>query len=419
MRVIGMILAGGQGTRLGAITNNLAKPAVPFGGKYRMIDFTLSNCVNSNINTVGVVTQYMPHRLVEHLGIGKPWDLDIKGGGLHILPPYLSRSGTSWYRGTADAVYQNMEFIERYKPDFIVLLSGDHIYKMDYNDIIDYHIEKEADCTIACMEVPISESHRFGIMVTDPFNRIVEFQEKPKDPKGTLASLGIYVFNWKFLKESLIKDAKDSKSEHDFGKNVIPNVLQEKAKLFAFNYEGYWRDVGTIQSYLDCNLEILAPLPPLDLHDENWKIYTQSEELPPAFIAKDAEVTRSFISEGSEVYGNVESSVVFQGVTVSEGAIIKDSVIMNNVFIDKNVYIEKAIICENAFIGKSVKIGIGEFAESKVDKKIYDSEITVVGFNSKVKERIKIGKNCVIDNNVDLNNYDVKELKSGEAIIVE
>jgi len=417
MRALGIILAGGQGTRLGVITNNLAKPAVPFGGKYRMIDFTLSNCVNSNISTVGVVTQYMPHRLVEHLGIGKPWDLDIKGGGLHILPPYLSRSGTSWYQGTADAVYQNIEFIERYKPDFVVLLSGDHVYKMDYNDIIDYHIEKDADGTIACMEVPVSEAHRFGIMVTDPFNRIIEFQEKPKEPKGTLASLGIYVFKWNFLKDALIRDAKDNTSEHDFGKNIIPKSLKENNMLYAFNFEGYWRDVGTIESYLDCNLEIISSLPPLDLHDESWKIYTQSEELPPAFIAKGASVVKSFVSEGSEIYGTVENSVIFQGVTVSKETYVKDSIIMNNVFIGKNSYIEKAIVAENTVIGDSVEIGKGKFAESKIDKKIYNSDITVIGFNSKIKDQMIIGKNCVIDNEVDLNDYDLQEIKSGEGLV--
>jgi len=417
MRILGIILAGGQGTRLGVITNNLAKPAVPFGGKYRMIDFTLSNCVNSNINTVGVVTQYMPHRLVEHLGIGKPWDLDIKGGGLHILPPYLSRSGTSWYQGTADAVYQNIEFIERYKPDFVLLLSGDHIYKMDYNDIIDYHIEKDADGTIACIEVPVSEAHRFGIMVTDPFNRIIEFQEKPKEPGGTLASLGIYVFNWNFLKDALIRDAKDETSEHDFGKNIIPRALEENSQLYAFNFEGYWRDVGTIESYLDCNIEIISPLPPLDLHDDSWKIYTQSEELPPAFIAKGASVVKSFVSEGSEIYGRVENSVVFQGVTVSEGTYVKDSIIMNNVFIGKNSYIEKTIVAENTIIGESVEIGKAKFAESKIDKKIYNSDITVIGFNSKIKDKMIIGKNCVIDNEIDLNDYDVEEINSGEGIL--
>jgi len=415
MRVLGIILAGGQGTRLGVLTNNLAKPAVPFGGKYRMIDFTLSNCVNSNINTVGVVTQYMPHRLVEHLGIGKPWDLDIKGGGLHILPPYLSRSGTSWYQGTADAVYQNIEFIERYKPDFVLLLSGDHVYKMDYNDIIDYHIEKDADGTIACMEVPVSEAHRFGIMVTDPFNRIIEFQEKPEEPGGTLASLGIYVFNWNFLKDALISDAQDNTSEHDFGKDIIPRALEENSQLYAFNFEGYWRDVGTIESYVDCNLEITSPMPPLNLHDDSWKIYTQSEELPPAFIAKGATVVKSFVSEGSEIHGTVENSVIFQGVTVSEGTYVKDSIIMNNVFIGKNSYIEKAIVAENTIIGESVEIGKGKFAESKIDKKIYNSDITVIGFNSKIKDKVIIEKNCVIDNEIDLNDYDVEEIKSGEG----
>jgi len=417
MKMLALILAGGQGTRLGVITNNLAKPAVPFGGKYRIIDFAISNCVNSGINTVGVVTQYMPHQLVSHLGIGKPWDLDIKDGGLHVLPPYLSRSDTSWYKGTADAVYQNIDFIDKYNPDVVLILSGDHVYKMDYNDIVDYHIEKDSSCTIACMEVPINEAHRFGIMVTDPFNKIIEFQEKPSEPKGTLASLGIYVFDWEYLKYLLKEDSNDPNSKHDFGNNIIPKILEEKANLFAYSYEDYWRDVGTIDSFLDSNLEILGPLPPLDIHEKRWKIYTQSEELPPAFISESSKVIKSFISEGSEIEGNVENSVIFQGVSVGKGTNIKNSVIMNNVVIGENCEINKLIIAENTVIGNNVKIGIGDFKESTIDKKIYNSEISLIGFNTIIPDNFEIGKNCVIDNNIDLNEKEFTKLESGDGII--
>ena len=417
MNVVSLILAGGQGTRLGVITNEIAKPAVPFAGKYRMIDFTVSNCVNSGITKVGVVTQYMPHELMEHLGIGKPWDLDIKGGGLYILSPYLSRLTSSWYKGTADAVYQNMDFIRKYNPDFVLVLSGDHIYKMDYNELIDYHIEKGADCTIACMEVPYSEASRFGIMVTDPFEQIIEFQEKPAQPKGTLASLGIYVFSWEYLKRVLTEDAMDHESENDFGKNIIPRAVSRHERLFAYNFEGYWRDVGTLTSYLDTNLEILGPLPPLDLHDKSWKIYTQSAELPPAYISENAKVIKSFISEGAEVYGEVENTVVFQGVIIEEGSTVKNSVLMDGCVIGKNTILQDVIVCEKVRIGSESRIGVGEFKESLIDKKVYNSNITVIGYNSVIPQGIIIGKNCVIDNYVTENDFSVKEVQSGEGII--
>ncbi|MBM7559849.1 glucose-1-phosphate adenylyltransferase [Marinitoga litoralis] len=414
MNVVALILAGGQGTRLGVITEYLAKPAVPYGGKYRIIDFAISNCVNSGIYNVGVLTQYRPHVLNKHLGIGRPWDLDIKTGGLTVLPPYVSSTDQSWYMGTADAIYQNIEYIDTYDPDFVLILSGDHIYKMDYNEMIDFHIEKNADATIACMEVPINEAHRFGIMVTDSFGKIVEFQEKPKEPKGNLASLGIYVYSWKILKELLIEDAKDPNSEHDFGKNIIPRMLEEKNNLVAFNYEGYWRDVGTLESYWESNLELLGPLPLLNIHDVNWKIYTQSEELPPAFVSNKAKLTSSLISEGCEIHGEVHNSVLFQGVIVEEGAVVKDSVIMNKCIIRKGSYIEKAIIAENAEVGENVKIGVGEFKESQYNKKIYNSDITLIGFNAKIPSNITIGKNVVIGNYV---TYISEDVLSGGYVI--
>ncbi|HOO73852.1 MAG TPA: glucose-1-phosphate adenylyltransferase [Tepiditoga sp.] len=417
MKVLALILAGGQGTRLGIITDNLAKPAAPFGGKYRIIDFAISNCVNSNINTIGVVTQFMPHQLVEHLGIGKPWDLDIKDGGLYVLPPYLSKSDKSWYKGTADAVYQNIDFIDKYEPDFVLVLSGDHVYKMDYNDIIDYHIEKNSKCTIACMEVPITEANRFGIMVTDPFNQVIEFQEKPSNPKGTLASLGIYVFSWDFLKQMLIEDSQNKNSENDFGKNIIPEILSKHENMYAYNYEGYWRDVGTLTSFVDSNLEIIGPLPALDLHDRNWRIYTQSVELPPAYISSNSRVIKSFISEGAEIYGDVENSVIFQGVVVDAGTTVKDSVIMNNVTIGKNCSVNNTIICEKAELKDNVIVGKGEFEESKINKKIYNSEISLIGFNTVIPENTVIGKNCVIDNGLKEEDFENNIIESGDGII--
>ncbi|OAA30966.1 glucose-1-phosphate adenylyltransferase [Kosmotoga arenicorallina S304] len=417
--VVAMILAGGQGTRLGLLTDEVAKPAVPFGGKYRIIDFTLSNCVNSGIFDVGILTQYRPHVLSKHIGIGRHWDLDRKDGGVVMLPPFQGRSDADWYSGTANAIYQNIDFIDSLNPEIVLILSGDHIYAMDYNEIIDFHFSKMADGTIACMRVPISEASRFGLMVTNFEGRITEFQEKPQQPKSNLASLGIYVFTWNFLKEKLIEDAHDQNSGHDFGKNIIPKIVSEDSgRLFAFSFEGYWRDVGTLQAYWESNLELTRPVPGLNLHDPTWRFYTHSEEYPPAYFSSGAKIRSSLISEGCEVHGIVENSLLFQGVKVGKDSIIKDSVIMTNCIIGQNCTIEKAIISERTIIGNNVQLGIGEEKPNKISPEIYNGGLVVVGSDVKIPDGVKIGKNTAIWNYVRESQFKGVVL-SGEILYPE
>ncbi len=417
-KIVALVLAGGQGTRLGVLTERIAKPAVPFGGKYRLIDFTLSNCVNSGIYTIGVLTQYRPHVLSKHIGIGKPWDLDRKDGGVVILPPYQGSSESGWYKGTANAVYQNVEFVDEYSPEYVIILSGDHVYAMDYNEIIDYHISKGADGTIACMEVPMEETSRFGIMVTDIDGKIVEFQEKPEEPKSNLASLGIYVFNWDFLKDRLIEDENDPNSSNDFGKDIIPKIVhQNLGKLYAYRFEGYWKDVGTISSYWESNLELTRPLPPLNLYDPNWKFFTQTEEMPPAFVHRNARVENSLISEGSEIEGEVTDSVIFQGVSVRKGAVVRNSVIMTRTVIGEGSVIEDSIVAERVVIGKNVVVGEGEFSKNLLDDKIYNSPITVIGMDSVIPDGVRIGKNVVIGVDVKPEDFKSREVPSGGFVI--
>jgi len=416
-KIVAMILAGGKGTAGFAIFSVKTPSLVPFGGKYRLIDFTLSNCVNSGIYKIGVLTQYKPHVLNKHIGIGKPWDLDRKDGGVTILPPYVRSEESEWYKGTANAVYQNLEFIEESDADYVLILSGDHVYAMDYNDILDFHILKGADGTIACMEVPIEEASRFGIMVTDLDGKIVEFQEKPEKPKSNLASLGIYVFNYDFLKRILEEDERNEKSSHDFGKDIIPRIVKENlGELYAFKFEGYWKDVGTIKSYWESNLELTSPLPPLNLHDPNWKFFTHTEEMPPSYVAPSADVMNSIISEGCETYGKIENSVLFQGVIVEEGAHIVNSIIMTKTVIGKNSFLENVVVAENVVIGKNVRIGIGENKKNKYDPKIYSGLITVIGMDSVIPDNVTIGKNCVIGVDVKPSDFDSRILESGEYI---
>lgn len=354
---VAMLLAGGQGSRLYVLTQHMAKPAVPFGGKYRIIDFPLSNCVDSGIDTVGVLTQYQPLVLNEYLGNGQPWDLDRIHGGVHVLPPYQSALGAQWYKGTANAIYQNIPFVDRYDPEYVLVLSGDHIYKMDYDKMLTFHKEKKADCTIAVLQVPMEEASRFGIMTADENGTIVDFEEKPKEPKSDLASMGVYIFTWKKLKQYLIDDENDPESSKDFGKNIIPAMLGAKEKMVAYPFEGYWKDVGTLDSLWEANMDLLNPNVPLELYDPNWKIYSRNPVMPPHYISNVANVQNSMVTEGCNVYGTVDFSILFAGVTVEEGAIVRDSIVMPGAVIKKNSIVEYAIIGEDVVVGEDVTIG--------------------------------------------------------------
>lgn len=339
-----MLLAGGKGSRLSSLTQNLAKPAVPFGGKYRIIDFTLSNCCNSGIDTVGVLTQYQPLVLNSYIGIGSAWDLDRKNGGVTVLPPYAESSEVKWYKGTASAIYQNLNYLRQYDPEYVLILSGDHIYKMDYSEMLDYHIEKDADVSISVKEVPWDEASRFGILNTDANLEVIEFDEKPQNPKNNLASMGIYIFKWSILKEFLEMDERNPYSSHDFGKDVLPLLLDEKKKLVAYPFKGYWKDVGTVKSLWEANMDLLKADPELDLFDNNWRIYSVNPNQPPQYLSEGAEVTESLVNEGCVVYGTIHKSVLFQGVTVGQHSFLKNTVVMPDAVIGNNVYIENAIV---------------------------------------------------------------------------
>ena len=355
---IAMLLAGGQGSRLYVLTSNVAKPAVPFGGKYRIIDFPLSNCINSGIDTVGVLTQYRPLELNSYIGSGQPWDLDGATGGVHILPPYQTASGASWYKGTANAIYQNIGFIDLYDPDYVVVLSGDHIYKQDYSDMVRVHKERGAVCTISVMEVPWAEAPRFGIMSVDKEDNITKFSEKPKQPDSNLASMGIYVFSWKAMRKYLTEDEANPKSENDFGKNIIPAMLANNEKLVAYRFQGYWKDVGTLESLWDANMDMLSPVTSgLDVHDDSWPIYARSVSAPPAYLDGDAKVSHSAINRGSEIYGTVENSVLAPNITIGKGAKVSYSVLLPGVVVEEGAVVEYAIVGENASIGKNAQVG--------------------------------------------------------------
>ena len=413
--MIAMLLAGGQGSRLGVLTAKVAKPAVAFGGKYRIIDFPLSNCINSGIDTVGVLTQYQPLRLNSHIGIGIPWDLDRNVGGVTVLPPYEKSTSSEWYTGTANAIYQNLEYMEQYHPEYVLILSGDHIYKMDYKIMLDYHKANNADITIAAMPVPIEEASRFGIMNTDESGRIVEFEEKPEHPKSNLASMGIYIFSWKALKEALIKLSEEPGC--DFGKHVIPYCFEQGKRIFAYEYNGYWKDVGTLGSYWEANMELIDIIPEFNLYEEYWKIYTKSEIQPPDYIAADSVVERSIIGEGSEVYGEVYNSVIGCGVTIGKGTVIRDSIIMNQTQIGEGCEINKAIIAENVVVGNQVKLGVGEEAENDTAPHIYNHGLVTIGEKSVIPDGISVGKNSVISGVTAAADYEDSQLASGKTLI--
>ena len=394
--VVAMLLAGGQGSRLGVLTKKLAKPAVPYGGKYRIIDFPLSNCVNSGIEAVGVLTQYQPLILNEYIGSGQPWDLDSMNSGVQILSPYQRKLGADWYKGTANAIYQNMDYIDRYHPEYVVILSGDHIYKMDYSKMIAYHKEKEADCTIAVIDVPLAEASRFGILNTNPDNSIYEFDEKPKIPKSTKASMGIYVFNWDKLRKYLIQDEKNENSSNDFGKDVLPTMLKAGEKMFAYEFQGYWKDVGTVDSLWEANIDLLDPHVSLDLSDESWKIYSKNPVLPPHYIADGAKVQNSLVADGCEIYGEIDLAVLFAGVYIAPGAVVKDSIIMPGTRIEEGAVVQYAIISENVVIGKNAVVGARP--EDIQDKDEWG--IAVIGDNKTIGENAVIPPKAMIDEDV-------------------
>lgn len=413
--MIAMLLAGGQGSRLGVLTAKVAKPAVAFGGKYRIIDFPLSNCINSGIDTVGVLTQYQPLRLNTHIGIGIPWDLDRNFGGVTILPPYEKSDNSEWYTGTANAIYQNLDYMETFHPEYVLILSGDHIYKMDYEVMLDYHKENQADVTIAAMPVPKEEASRFGIVVTDREGKISEFQEKPPEPKSNLASMGIYIFSWKVLKEALI--ALEHVPGCDFGKHIIPYCHDRGQRLFAYEYNGYWKDVGTLGSYWEANMELIDIIPEFNLYEEYWKIYTNSGILPPQYISGQAVVDRSIVGNGTKIYGEVHNSVIGSGVTIGNGTVVRDSIVMKDVTIGDGCVIDKSIIAENCGIGDNVTFGIGNDVPNKMKPSIYSFGLVTVGENSVVPAGIQVGKNTAISGVTVREDYPNGVLESGETLI--
>jgi len=413
--MIAMLLAGGQGSRLGVLTAKVAKPAVAFGGKYRIIDFPLSNCINSGIDTVGVLTQYQPLRLNTHIGIGIPWDLDRNIGGVTVLPPYEKSTNSEWYTGTANAIYQNLDYIDSFNPDYVLILSGDHIYKMDYEVMLDYHKESKAEVTLATMPVPMEEANRFGIVITDEAGRIKEFEEKPEVPSSNLASMGIYIFNWSLLREALVE--LSDQPECDFGKHIIPYCHSLDKPIYAFEYNGYWKDVGTLGSYWEANMELIDIIPEFNLYEEFWKIYTNSEIIPPQYVSEQSIIERSIIGDGAEIYGEVRNSVIGSGVTIGGGAIVRDSIIMKDVVIGAGCVIEKAIIAEGARIGERNTLGIGSDIPNKIKPDIYSFGLVTIGEDSVTPPDVQIGKNTAVSGVTSREDYVNGVLESGETLI--
>ena len=413
--MIAMLLAGGQGSRLGVLTEKVAKPAVAFGGKYRIIDFPLSNCINSGIDTVGVLTQYQPLRLNTHIGIGIPWDLDRNVGGVTVLPPYEKNGNSDWYTGTANAIFQNMAYMETYNPEYVLILSGDHIYKMDYEVMLDYHKANKADVTIACMPVPIEEASRFGVMITDGAGRITEFEEKPEHPRSNLASMGIYIFSWKTLKESLM--ALKDQPNCDFGKHILPYCRDNGKRLFAYEFNGYWKDVGTLGSYWEANMELIDIISEFNLYEEFWKIYTKGDIIRPQYISGESVIERSIIGEGAEIYGEVHNSVIGADVTIEKGVVVRDSIIMKHSRIGAGSQIDKSIIAESVEVGENVVTGVGEEAPNVLKPAVYGFGLVTIAENSVIPSGVKIGKNTAISGETTAEDYPDGELVSGGAIV--
>ena len=395
--MIAMILAGGQGSRLGILTQKIAKPAVPFGGKYRIIDFTLSNCTNSGIDTVGVLTQYMPLELNAYIGNGQPWDLDRQNGGISILQPYVKGKQGEWYTGTANSIYQNMHFIEASNPDYVLILSGDHVYKMNYDLMLEHHKAKGADCTISVIEVPIEEASRFGVMNCDESERIYEFEEKPEHPKSNLASMGVYIFTWSKLRDYLIKDEEDPESDNDFGKNIIPAMIKGGENMFAYKFAGYWKDVGTIESLWEANMDLLDPDMPISLYDPPWKIYSKNPVKPPQYIGKDADIKNSFITEGCVIEGTVTKSIIFQSVKIGKGAFVSNSIIMPGAEIKEGAVVEYTIVGEKSIIEKDVTTG----ECGGIDYSGSRPPITVIGQEIRIGEGAVICSGAMIDKDIE------------------
>lgn len=413
--MIAMLLAGGQGSRLGVLTSNVAKPAVAFGGKYRIIDFPLSNCINSGVDTVGVLTQYRPLRLNTHIGIGIPWDLDRNIGGVSILPPYEKGKNSEWYTGTANAIYQNLEYMEYYNPEYVLILGGDHIYKMDYEVMLEYHKANNADITLATIPVPIEEACRFGVVITDENKQIIEFEEKPEHPRSNLASMGIYIFTWSVLREALISLSEQKGC--DFGKHIIPYCHERGDRVFAYEYNGYWKDVGTLGAYWESNMELIDLIPEFNLYEEFWKIYTNSDTIPPQYVADTANIERAIIGEGAEIYGEVYNSVIGSGVFIGQGAVVRDSIIMKVAIIEEGAIINKAIVAEGATIGANSQLGVGEDVPNKKEPDIYSFGLVSIAEDSKIPAHVKIGKNTAIEGITVLEDYPNGVLESGETLI--
>ena len=413
--MIAMLLAGGQGSRLGVLTSDVAKPAVAFGGKYRIIDFPLSNCINSGIDTVGVLTQYQPLRLNTHIGIGIPWDLDRNNGGVTVLPPYERSNDSEWYTGTANAIYQNLRYMESYNPEYVLILSGDHIYKMDYEVMLDFHKANNADVTIATMPVPLEEASRFGIVIADENKKIMDFEEKPKEPRSNLASMGIYIFSWKVLKDALI-ELKDQQN-CDFGKHIIPYCFEKEKRLFAYEFNGYWKDVGTLGSYWEANMELIDLIPEFNLYEEYWPIYTKCDTIEPQYIAAEGHVERCIVGEAAEIHGAVINSVIGPNVYIGAGTVVRDSIIMKDTCIGRNVTINKAIIAENCRIEDGVTLGIGDEAPNKMNPSVYAFGLVTIGEDSVIPDGVKIGKNTAISGITEPADYPNGLLDGGETLI--